>query len=143
MHVHELGIVLGFGDLGGFLPDKAGGLRVQQLVPQAAADQVGPLRQVEHGPLCRHCDATSLQPHTDYKSCLTVCMKQLCLSAHPAVRILHAQHAQMLAKTTPRLVSDAYAYCLVCLPCMMHKARTSYLLQQHKGIKRRTMQGVG
>lgn len=62
--MQELGIVLGFGDLGGILPDKAGRLRVQQLVPQAATDQVGPLGQVEHASLCRHCDATSLQSHT-------------------------------------------------------------------------------
>lgn len=56
--------LLGFGVLGGVLPDKAGGLGVQQLVPEAAADQVGPLRQVEHGPWLRHCDAPRLQLHT-------------------------------------------------------------------------------
>lgn len=64
MYAHGRENLLGFGSLGGVLPDKAGGLRVQQLVPEAATDQVGPLRQVEHASLCRHCDAACLQPHT-------------------------------------------------------------------------------
>ena len=57
MHCRSL---LGFSGLGGALPDKAGGLGVQQLVPEAASDQVGTLGQVEHGPWCRHCDAPRL-----------------------------------------------------------------------------------
>ena len=59
--------ILGFVGLGGVLPDEAGGLGVEELVPQAAADQVGPLGQVEHAPLCRHCDAASLHPTHHHK----------------------------------------------------------------------------
>ena len=53
--------LLGFGGLGGSVPDQTRGLGVEQLVPEAAADQVGSLGQVEHAPLSRHSDAASLQ----------------------------------------------------------------------------------
>lgn len=53
--------ILGFGGFGSVLPDQAGGLGVEQLVPEAAANQVGPLRQVKHGSRGRHCDAPRLQ----------------------------------------------------------------------------------
>ena len=79
-------ILLGFAGLGGVLPDEAGGLRVEQLVPEAAADQVGPLRQVEHAPLCRHRDAACLQPHTITPISLPDCSHYICI-VEPAVSV--------------------------------------------------------
>lgn len=86
--------LLGFGGLGGSVPDQTRGLGVEQLVPEAAADQVGPLGQVEHPPLSRHCDAASL--HTTHhiapcQSALVVCphAKQASLQQAVGVALVH------------------------------------------------------
>jgi len=64
------GGLLGFGGLGSFFPDKARRLGVEQLVPEAAADQVRSLGQVEHAALTRHGDAAGLyatKQHSQYR----------------------------------------------------------------------------
>ncbi len=60
----------------GGLPHSLGRLGVRELVPQAPADKVGALADVEHGPLPWDCDASCLHPHQGTHICKGCCHRR-------------------------------------------------------------------